>query len=119
MQCPKCNAKMEKVVFEGVEVDRCTNCRGIWFDFGEQKQLKQIKGSQVIDAGDAAAGKKMNAVSRVTCPKCGTLMTHMVDVEQTHIAYEACPHDYGVFFDAGEFTDYSRKTLLESLRRLF
>ena len=55
----------------------------------------------------------------MNCPKCGTLMIHLVDVEQNHIGYEACPHDYGVFFDAGEFTDYSQKTLLESLRRLF
>ena len=68
MQCPKCNAKMEKVVFEGVEVDRCTSCRGIWFDFGEQKQLRDKKGAQVIDAGDSATGKKMNELSQIKCP---------------------------------------------------
>jgi uncharacterized protein len=119
MQCPKCKASMERVNFEGVEVDRCTGCRGIWFDFQEQKQLKSMKGAAAIDTGDKAAGQKMNEVSRINCPKCGTLLTHMVDVEQNHIAYEACPHDYGVFFDAGEFTDYSQKTLLESLRQLF
>jgi Zn-finger nucleic acid-binding protein len=45
MQCPKCKASMEKVVFEGVEVDRCMGCWGIWFDFQEQKQLKQMKGA--------------------------------------------------------------------------
>ena len=119
MQCPKCKASMEKVVFEGVEVDRCTACQGIWFDFQEQKQLKSRKGAAAIDTGDTAIGQKMNAVGSIHCPKCGTLLTHMVDVEQNHIAYEACPHDYGVFFDAGEFTDYSQKTLLESLKRLF
>jgi len=119
MQCPKCEASMEKVVFEGVEVDRCTACQGIWFDFQEQKQLKSMKGAASIDTGDKAIGQKMNDVGSINCPKCGTLLTHLVDVEQNHIAYEACPHDYGVFFDAGEFTDYSQKTLLESLKRLF
>jgi uncharacterized protein len=119
MQCPKCNASMEKVIFEGVEVDRCSGCRGIWFDFQEQQQLKQMKGAATIDTGDKATGHKMNEVSNIRCPKCGTLMTHLVDVEQNHIAYEACPHDYGVFFDADEFADYSKQTLLESLRRLF
>jgi Zn-finger nucleic acid-binding protein len=110
---------MEQVVFEGVEVDRCTGCGGIWFDFQEQQQLKAVKGASAIDTGDKAIGQQMNEVSSIGCPKCGTLMTHLADVEQTHIAYEACPHDYGVFFDAGEFADYSRKTLVESLRRLF
>jgi uncharacterized protein len=119
MQCPKCNASMEKVSFEGVEVDRCIGCQGIWFDFQEQQQLKAAKGAAAIDTGDKAIGAKMNEMSSIRCPKCGTLMTHLLDVQQTHIAYEACPHDYGVFFDAGEFTDYSKQTLLESLRRLF
>ena len=25
---------MEAIEFEGVEVDRCKNCKGIWFDVG-------------------------------------------------------------------------------------
>ncbi len=119
MNCPKCNAAMEKVIFEGVEVDRCTSCQGLWFDFQEQQQLKHAKGAAAIDTGDKTFGQKMNSISQIHCPKCGTLMTHLVDVEQNHVGYEACPHDYGVFFDAGEFTDYSQKTLIESLRRLF
>jgi Zn-finger nucleic acid-binding protein len=110
---------MEKVVFEGVEVDRCTGCQGIWFDFQEQQQLKSMKGAAAIDTGNKAAGHPLNEVGSIKCPKCGTLLTHLVDVGQNHIAYEACPHDYGVFFDAGEFTDYSKTTLLESLKRLF
>ncbi len=60
MQCPKCHASMEKVSFEGVEVDRCAGCRGIWFDFQEQQQLKGVKGAAAIDAGDKAIGRKMN-----------------------------------------------------------
>ena len=119
MQCPKCKASMEKVVFEGVEVDRCTGCQGIWFDFQEQKQLKSMKSAATIDTGDKATGRQMNEVNSIHCPKCGTQLTHLVDVEQNHIAYEVCPHDYGVFFDAGEFTDYNKQTLLESLRRIF
>jgi Zn-finger nucleic acid-binding protein len=110
---------MEKVTFEGIEVDRCTNCKGIWFDFQEQKQLKGVKGSSRIDVGDAATGRQMNQAGKVNCPRDGTLLTHMVDLKQPHIAYEACPHCYGVFFDAGEFKDYSQKTLVESLKGLF
>jgi len=110
---------MEKVTFESVEVDRCANCKGIWFDFQEQKQLKGIKGSSGIDVGDAATGKQMNEVGKINCPRDGTRLTRMVDLKQPHISYEACPHCYGVFFDAGEFKDYSHATVLESIKDLF
>ena len=120
MNCPKCNAVMEKVTSEGVEVDRCTRCQGIWFDFREQQQLKNVKGAAAsIDVGDPAAGRKMNEVGKINCSRDGVLLTRMVDLKQPHIWYEACPHCYGVFFDAGEFKDYSQKTLVESVRDLF
>ena len=120
MNCPKCNAVMEKVTSEGVEVDRCTGCQGIWFDFREQQQLKKVKGAAAgIDVGDPAAGRKMNEVGKINCPRDGVLLTRMVDLRQPHLWYEACPHCYGVFFDAGEFKDYSQKTLVESVRDLF
>ena len=120
MNCPKCNAAMEKVTYEGVEVDRCTGCQGIWFDFREQQQLKNVKGAAAgIDVGDPAAGQKMNEAGKINYPRDGVLLTRMVDLKQPHIWYEACPHCYGVFFDAGEFKDYSQKTLVESVRDLF
>ena len=119
MNCPKCKAAMEKVTYEGVEVDRCTGCQGIWFGFREQQQLKKVKGAAAdLDVGDPAAGQKMNEVSKINCPRDGVLLTRMVDLKQPHIWYEACPHCYGVFFDAGEFKDYSQKTLVESVRDL-
>ncbi|MFN8596812.1 MAG: zf-TFIIB domain-containing protein [Anaerolineae bacterium] len=120
MNCPKCNAKMHKVTFEGIEVDRCTDCQGIWFDLQEHQQLKQLPGAaEAIDTGYADRGRQMNDVRKINCPRDGVLLTRMVDLQQPHLWYEACPHCYGVFFDAGEFKDFSQKTLLESLRDLF
>lgn len=120
MNCPKCNAKMQKVTFEGVEVDRCTGCQGLWFDLQEHQQLKRTSGAaEVIDTGYPDRGQQMNEVRRINCPRDGVLLTRMVDAQQPHLWYEACPHCYGVFFDAGEFKDFSQKTLLESIRDLF
>lgn len=33
--CPECTKTMEKVYFNGIIVDKCTTCNGIWFDNGE------------------------------------------------------------------------------------
>jgi hypothetical protein len=35
MKCPKCGHDMREEALEGVTVDRCTFCEGIYFDAGE------------------------------------------------------------------------------------
>jgi Zn-finger nucleic acid-binding protein len=119
MECPKCNSDMEKVAYENIEVDRCTGCKGIWFDMLEQEKLKEMKGSQSIDTGDPEVGKKYDHVGKIDCPVCHTQMIRMVDAEQPHIRYESCTVCYGVFFDAGEFKDCKEETILDFFRDLF
>jgi uncharacterized protein len=119
MNCPKCNATMELITFEGITVDRCTGCKGIWFDANEQKQLKEKKGSEAIDIGDAAVGRKMDKITNILCPRCHGPMIRMVDASQQHVNYEACTTCYGIFLDAGEFKDLKDFTISEYLRGLF
>jgi len=40
MICPKCQNDMVAIEYEGVEVDRCKSCQGIWFDVGESDWLR-------------------------------------------------------------------------------
>ena len=110
---------MEGVVYWSVEVDRCTNCGGLWLDAMEKETLKELPGSEAIDTGDPATGQQFNSVDRVDCPVCHTRMIRMVDVEQPHIWYESCPVCYGTFFDAGEFKDYKEETVRDFFKDLF
>jgi uncharacterized protein len=119
MNCPKCDAPFEAVTFQEVEVDRCTQCQGLWFDSQEEQKLRALKGSEQIDVGDPQTGKKFNQIANVHCPKCKAKMLRMVDPEQPHIWYESCPVCYGLFFDAGEFTDWKETTLFDWFRDLF
>lgn len=111
MNCPKCQSKMEKVTFADVEVDRCTHCKGIWFNMLERERLKSVKGSEAIDVGNPENGAGYDTVDRIDCPVCRTRMIRMVDKDQPHIRYESCGVCHGAFFDAGEFTDYKDRTL--------
>src|SRR2546423_1975862 len=43
--CPRCEAPMEKVCFNHIQVERCTDCRGIWFDPYKRVELESMKGS--------------------------------------------------------------------------
>lgn len=118
MECPKCGHPMEPVAFGDVEVDRCTLCKGLWFDLLEHEQLKEMPGSEVIDCGDPEVGAVFNRDDRIRCPRCAGPMIRMVDPQQPHIWYESCGVCFGVYFDAGEFTDYKRHTLADFFRRL-
>ena len=55
MTCPKCHAKMRQFERNGVTIDQCIECRGIFLDRGELEHL--------IDA-DA----KFNASSQPSAP---------------------------------------------------
>ena len=119
VNCPKCKARMEQVVYEGIEVDRCTGCMGIWFDSREHEKLRDVPGSEQIDTGDATVGKKYNAVDDIACPRCTSKLVRMVDAGQPHIWYESCAVCGGVFFDAGEYRDWKEYTVLDWLKSIF
>ena len=120
MECPKCNAAMVKVTFAQIEVDRCTACKGLWFDAMEHEHLKDINGSEQIDVGQPSASGD-DTRRKLKCPACHALMINMVDHEQPHIHYESCSVCYGVFFDAGEFKTSGRDeigVLTEAMGRM-
>ena len=39
MRCPKCGHEMKEEALEGVTIDRCSFCEGIYFDAGELDQV--------------------------------------------------------------------------------
>lgn len=39
MDCPKCNAELRITDRQGVEVDYCPLCRGVWLDRGELDKI--------------------------------------------------------------------------------
>lgn len=119
MNCPKCDHPTEQVRRGSIEVDRCTNCKGIWFDMLEAEHLKAAEGSEAIDIGDPKVGDEYDKIDRINCPKCTEPMLRMVDAQQPHIWYEACPVCYGLFFDAGEFRDFKEESVMDFFRDLF
>lgn len=118
MNCPKCISPMMKVHFAGVEVNRCTDCQGIFFDEFEREQLQKMKGADAIDIGDAKLGREFNKVDRIVCPRCSVPMIRMVALDQHHIWFEHCKVCGGSFFDAGEFRDLMHFTIVDFFKDL-
>lgn len=118
VRCPKCRADMEQINYDGVEIDRCKYCKGIWFDPGESELLRHKSAAVAIDTGDAAIGRRSNKIENYRCLRCSGEMLRVVDPEQKHIWYEVCDSCGGSFFDAGEFTDLAQHTISDFFRRL-
>lgn len=114
MKCPKCDAPMQPIQHQEVEVDRCTGCGGLWFDAFEHEDLRERGGAEGIDAGSVNPGTAVQG--RPCCPRCSKPMFGMVVAAQPHIAYESCGLCHGAYFDAGEFHDFCEETLEEKLR---
>ena len=119
MKCPKCASTMEQVVYQGIEVDRCTSCKGLWFDLGEDEALRTTQAAANLDIGDAREGDRLSEIDRYPCPRCSGTMVRMVDPGQSHIWYEKCSSCSGSFFDAGEFRDLSENTISDFFKDLF
>ncbi|MDX3241439.1 MULTISPECIES: zf-TFIIB domain-containing protein [Streptomyces] len=43
MQCPKCHAQMHTYNRNGVQIEQCSNCRGIFLDYGELEALTRVE----------------------------------------------------------------------------
>ena len=39
MNCPRCDGSLKTNSFEGVDIDTCEKCGGVWLDSGELEQL--------------------------------------------------------------------------------
>jgi hypothetical protein len=43
MKCPKCGADLAVEIYKCIEVDRCPECNGVWFDAGEVEALTETQ----------------------------------------------------------------------------
>jgi uncharacterized protein len=45
MQCPRCDGVLKPSTFDGVQIDTCDKCGGVWLDAGELEQVIKSESS--------------------------------------------------------------------------
>lgn len=111
---------MEQVRISEIEIDRCTRCRGIWFDQQEQSLIRNARGSHKADIGHQAIGEYYNGIRDIQCPRCHVAMREEeLRRGRIPIRIETCPKCNGSYFDAGEFREFAEPTILEFVKDLF
>ena len=43
MKCPKCGMELIEIKYQGIKVDKCWACEGIWLDAGELKAISKFE----------------------------------------------------------------------------
>jgi|RhiMetdeSRZDD1v2_1073273.scaffolds.fasta_scaffold3007744_1 uncharacterized protein len=49
MQCPVCSVELRMTDRQGVEIDYCPQCRGVWLDRGELDKLIERSGTSSFE----------------------------------------------------------------------
>ncbi|HWU27215.1 MAG TPA: zf-TFIIB domain-containing protein [Rhizomicrobium sp.] len=72
MKCPDCNAELVPKKRDGVDMEVCPSCEGMWLNRQELAQLED----KVFDFGDDEKGSLMlgSTPTARKCPQCGKCM---------------------------------------------
>jgi len=47
MHCPKCGMKLIEIDYDGILIDKCSSCDGVWLDAGELKAITEESGGRL------------------------------------------------------------------------
>jgi Zn-finger nucleic acid-binding protein len=99
MRCPVCETdSLKPLEHEGVELDFCGTCKGMWFDEGEMAFY-------VETATDMPAFKDVVGTARPgtkTCPHCDREMLEIKYRPEAGLMLDVCSACRGIWLDAGE-----------------
>ena len=105
MICPTCKYPMVIVEHEDIELDYCTNCKGVWFDSGELELLLEAAEMEnyldflghMIDSSEASTKEKKRK-----CPICNSKMKKTHIGVNNELLIDVCKNADGLWFDGGE-----------------
>lgn len=106
MNCPKCRQNMKTRRTQGVHLDECMQCKGIWF---EQGKLDLIKDEIMPDLrwmdfdlwkwdGDYCV-----TVNPLNCPMCHEINLRALHYGSGDVTVYYCPSCGGIWLQAGDF----------------
>ena len=108
MICPRCRATLTIERFKGIEVDRCSACKGMWLESDELDQLEDRK----MDDDDLKGSMMFRSfVGELHCPHCDGGM-QMFHYRAFNLELDFCPKQCGFWLDSGE-----EKRVLEIMKQ--
>jgi len=107
MECVDGHGPMDSENMDGVEIDICRECGGVWMDKGE---LKKVLTNEDLHAGDEIKQElkelrrqkpKIDWDNQRKCPVCMERMQKVNYRYSSHVIIDRC-EQHGIWLDAGE-----------------
>lgn len=103
--CPDCKSSLDSRVFDGITIDACQGCAGIFFDSGEVGQVK-AKGLALLQEIEDAIAPTVEVTQAVDglrlCPCCNTGMHKFRYQYSSNIVLDECEKCGGIWVQDGE-----------------
>lgn len=99
--CPHCQGLMQSFIKDDLEYEACTNCHGLWFDFGELKAALSWHDntnftSEIIVKGD----DESDHAHDYHCIKCHSQLEEREYAYDSGIHIDGCNECKGIFVSA-------------------
>jgi membrane associated rhomboid family serine protease len=111
INCPDCAIPMDPFSCREVVVDRCGNCKGVWFDKKELGIFRDsLKELPIDDIGiDKDSSSEVHTIS--TCPRCKTMLSEAAYGYNSKVVLKKCGNCEGFWLPQAEllkFIDLAR-----------
>ncbi|KKP87225.1 MAG: hypothetical protein UR89_C0004G0014 [Candidatus Roizmanbacteria bacterium GW2011_GWA2_35_8] len=98
MKCPNCDGKLELNKYQGIEVEQCQKCKGMWFESHEVDLLEDTVFDQDEFKGTMITNVKE---SEKNCPKCEQKMKRF-NYRFEDLELDFCANGDGYWLDKNE-----------------
>ena len=107
MKCPRDGAELAPVHVDGIELDKCHHCDGIWFDAGELDKVRKLERSAVERELENEYGSPTVAAGQVDgymrCPRCPDgRLNQLTYTYKKQVKIDRCDKCNGVWLDDNE-----------------
>jgi len=110
MKCHSCGAEMTTEEYEGINIEVCPVCQGVWLDNGELGQIIKTREEKFDQSQIDQLNLKCDVTKipvgelkrEVVCPKCGLQMSPVNYSYCSGIIIDKCSSNDGVWLDQGE-----------------
>lgn len=122
MKCPRCNVILVKEAVKDVnlvvDVDKCPNCKGMWFEVGELSKLDKIVEPKIIEFRKIP--KEKYQLKALFCPSCADhpLMQKADHPRDSKVIIDYCEQCKGIWLDKGELEAIQQESWIITMGRL-
>ena len=103
MKCPNCEKDLVSVKNDGLKLDVCPFCKGIWFDAWEWEDLAKVTNINVEEFNELIVSDGISEFNQKLkqCPICNRKMEK---IKAYGLILDRCLADGGIWFDGLELS---------------